>query len=1743
MKLQGTRWNLIGALLLLAFFAVWPLTLLAGSLSDVQQDANAYARNIMKGKDLASGQEQSRTLYAAADLMSGNERCDIALVLREQAWSLGMAPSFLAWKKLAKDAYCARKWIPAVRAAWLATRLAPQPRDKAVMLGWLGRALESRWGDWDQAALDAYAQSLKIMPLNWVRKRHDSLYQKIHRELQVEEISAPVQGQQAQICVKFSVDMPSVEDLHYEDYIRTQPSFKALYTNDYGKELCLAGAAFGVEYTVQVRKGLKSGDKVLAQSYQAQVQVPHKYPELWFKQSAFVMPARGEHSLPLFSINKASVSLELLRVHERNLLSPLVQDNFQENLSSYEIGKIRERLGEPLWSGDLSVDSDWDKLQTTALALPAEFIAEPGLYLLVAVDSTDKGEASDYAEEYEYLGRGMDAVQWLVVTDIGLSSYQGSDGLWVVARSLDSGQPLAGVEVSLLARNNKPLARLRTDSRGVVKFAAGLLHGSGANEAVQVTASGANQGLAFLSLQTPALDLSDRGVSGRAAPTAMDVFAFSERGVYRPGESLAVTALLRNARGLAISGLPLTARLLNPQGQIVVEKVLKSDHAGGFVLDLNLPAAARTGRWQVAFFADPDAPELGSTAFLVEAIRPPRMEAHLQLQGPLRPGETLQGQLQADYLFGAPAAGRPVVSRLQLEADAEPFADYKGYVFLPAQHDTRGELQELPPATTDEKGHAQLQLALPSKPEFLFPLRARVISEVRDVDGRVARDEQRIPVRHLPFYIGIQAEFSEDGLPANSQAGFRLLSLNPQGQPVARKLEWRLIRVEKDYQWFHHDGKWGYEAVAVEQPEGNGWLNTRAGDPVELELPVGEGEYRIEVFDRQSGLLSAWSFQAGDRQYSQSDTPDAVELTLDKHRYAAGEPVHLQVQAPFSGSATLVLASDRVHRLRHIELHDGKAEVSFPADGDWGAGIYALVTAYRAGGHSSRVIDRAVGVVWVELDSTPHQLQLQILAPPSTPSGHIQEIEVQVKGQHADESVFVTLAAVDDGVLGLTDYVTPDPLQHYYGKRTLATGLRDVYGQIIRAPDARPQLLRNGAGASGRRGMVKSNIQVVSLFSGLLQADAAGHVSLPLSLPQFNGRLRLMAVAWSGDKLGSAQQNLLVRDPLVLLPSLPRFLTTGDYSRVQLLLQNLEAPSGRYHVSLKTGDKLELTQTGNRDLELQRNQSASLAFALLARQPGAANLLLSVDGPAGFHLQRRLKLGIRGPALPVIQRSYQRVATGQSLSFGSEQFHGLYPQTVSLDLQLSSHAWLDVPGLLEELARYPYGCLEQLSSRAYPLLYFNTLAQRWQLPQEKHLHQRVQKAINEILNKQQPEGGFGLWSATDYDTAEWPSLYAIDFLLQAEKAGYAVPQSALDAALDWVQNRMVRREDMESDTRRLANIVYGHYLLTLAGRGQVEELRYLADNHLQDMPSNMARAQLGAALARLGQEQSARQAFAAALSNPQRNMSWQDYGSELRDLAAVIYLLEQAGAEYGDPAPLVEELVYEQQKRRWFSTQERAWMVLAATGLGDGSALQLRIDGQSRNGVGDRLRLQLSAEDLKQGKTVENGGNQPIWLIQTLRGTPNRSPFSLDKGFKIKRRLLTVDGKPVDANSLKPGDLLVVLLEGEADGDDAHPALVVDLIPAGLEGEISSLSGGLNAEGFDWLPELTPVRYRDLLDDRFVAALDIEAGANSERHFTLAYLMRVVAPGDYLWPGTEVEDMYRPFFRARSTASRVVVKE
>lgn len=1557
-------------------------------------------------------------------------------------------------------------------------------------------------------------------------------------------------GETAEVCLVFSAPLDATGSTNYADYLKVGKL--KLVTRVDGARLCLSGFGFGADYSVELQPGLPgaAGEK-LADSVPLTVGFGDRPASVSFG-SGFVLPRESADGLPVTTVNIDSLAIKVVRVGDR-LLARMRSDLVDERSAApYEVNDYEDDYGRVVWSGSMPVTGPRNDAVTSLIPL-ADVIGtpEPGAYVVLARNAdTSKDDDDGY-----YYGPPS-AMQWVVHSDLGVTSFRGADGLTVMVRSLASAKPSPKVRLTLIARNNEELATATTDAEGKAHFDVGLLRGTGGMAPVMVMAYAGQTpdtgDFTFLDLRRPVFDLSDRGVDGRDPAGPVDAFLYTERGIYRPGETVELMTLLRDPTVHALTGRTATIQISRPDGKEYRRFTIADQGGGASHLSVPLPATAQRGMWEAVALTDPDSPPVGRISFEVQDFVPQRLGLSIgDRPTTLKPGDALSLSVEARFLYGAPASALGGEADLTVEPDPAPFPKHKGFRWGMVDERFQGSRTPLEIGETDEAGRTMVSGAVPQGLSSTLPLRADIGIAIREPGGRATGDHVYVPLLTKARAIGVRPHF-EDSIGEGQEARFDIITLDPTGQAVAATgLQYQILKDRSTWQWFRNGSQWRYERVAREVEVASGRLDTTVEAPTVLGRMVQWGSYRLVVRDAATGAATSLRFYSGWYGETSAERPDRLKVASDRAGYGPGDTARLRVESDFAGEALVVIANEQVHETRLVSVPAGGTDIPVKINPDWGAGAYALVTLYRPlTTKTDHAPVRGVGVAWLGLDPAPRTLTLAIGTPERIAPRQTLTVPVTVTG---GDKAFVTLAAVDQGILQLTRFKTPSPTDHYLSKRRLGVGMRDDYGRLIR-PEAQSQ--DQGGDGFGGKGLDVVPTRTVALFSGLVAVGPDGKAEIPLEIPDFQGELRLMAVAFDGSKVGSSDVRLTVRDPLVAEVILPRFLAPGDTGEATVLLHNVDGIAGDYHVSVAASDAVS-GGVADRTVPLPVGKREIFTVPLSGSASGIGTVSLSVKGPgtgaAAFAVDRSWPIQIRPPQLPETRQTVDTLAPGADLRLDASLTNGMVPGTASVAVSLSRWQGLDVPGLLRWLDRYPFGCLEQTTSRALPLLYFNDVALLAGNTQDRTIDARVQDAIDRIQSMQMVDGSFSMWGGWGDEADSWLSVYALDFLTRAADKGFDVSPTTLDLGRRWLNGvANYSRPDVRA---------YASAVLARTGQANVGTLRYMHDN--QRPKDAIALAHLGAALDAVGDRARAASSFdlaqtALAAMAQQTRQSPRTYslpyGSSLRDAYAMAAGLSAAGRAARIPAVLDTVSTFD-TRAEYTTTQEKAWMLVAAAEMGKNAGkLSVSVDGNPVVAAGDPVSVPVSGDALSRGMSLSNTGSGDIFRIVSVEGVPADPLPASSNGITLSKAVFTLDGTPVPTDAIRRNDRLVVVVEGSSTSKRSGDYAILDLLPAGWE-----IEGVLRAQqpGYDWLGSLTETRIQQARDDRYVASVALPAYEmrqdedgtyyrdwdSQTYRFRLAYVVRAVTPGQFTLPAAVAEHMYVPRLKARTAMGHLTVTE
>ncbi len=1555
------------------------------------------------------------------------------------------------------------------------------------------------------------------------------------------------EADQPKACFTFNSEFDPDNQVALRDYVEIKPETAfSLTASD--TRLCLVGFSYDETYEVRFKKGMRGSDNhILKNDRVAEISFGDKPAYVGFAGEGIILPRVKAQGLAIETVNVREVQIEVARVPDRMMArrDPQSGEATLEGDYGWEYQNAAVNIRDVIWEGQVDIKSQKNQTFTTIFDIQ-DVIKDlkPGAYIVTVERQHEKDERQ--------IAR---AWRWIIVTDMALTSYQGDHGLTVSVRSIDSAKLLPGTELLLVAQNNDVLAKTQTDSRGYADFAAPLLNGEGPKSPKMIMAYAKNGDYAVLDLARTPLDLSEYDVAGRRISGETDIYGFSERGVYRPGELAHFTIMMRDLKGIADFSRDVTLTVKKPNG-VEMFKTRRSQselkkNGGVLTWSYDVPGSAPRGVWTLE--VTPDGSDKSQRVeFSVEDFVPQKLKLDIKTgDQPIYSGDVRQITLDAQFLYGAPGAALETEAEARIRIDPNPFSGYEAYSFGPDLRNFTEQLIDLGGGITD--GNGQLVLAFDSQDDDYnspYPLRLEVTAGVSEPGGRYIRDSIRIPLRTSQTYLGIDPQFENDRVKRRQPANFEIVALDRSGERIETGAKWTLIEEDWNYHWYRERGRWRYRRDVRDRIIDTGSFNVGVDKTASWSQRLNWGAYRLRV-ETEDGAQSEHAFSVGWGRSEQSDAPDQLQLGVSAETAQAGDLVNLTVNAPYAGQAELIIANQDIQMVKPLSLKAGTSELSFKFEKSWGRGVYAMMTLYTPRDIADRPIPRrAVGLSYIALDRSNQTLNIEIDSPDILRPGTEQTFVIDVDSPKSNEPVWINFAAVDEGILQLTKYASPDAPEYFYGKTAFNIDIRDDYGRILNANLGSPSAVKTGGDSLGGEGLTVVPTKTVALFEGLVRVKN-GKAKITLPMPDFNGELRLMATAWSETAVGSTSKSVKLRDKIPAIVGLPRFLAPGDQAYATLSLDNVEGQAGTYVASLRAEDVLNAD--ASLSFELDQGQRLDDKIEITAKNLGVGDIQLAVSGP-NYSRENSHPFEVRSPFIPINKVTREIIQPGQSLILSSDLVDGFIPNSTDITVSFSRLPGVDATPYVKSLARYPYGCTEQTVSSAMPLLYASQLGG---IPGQTEQERRrgINKAISRLSSRQTLDGAFGLWRSGDRYAYPWLGVYVTDFLYRAKDEGFVVPDDVLERASTALKdisrnprylNRKYRSwqssDHRWSERQRIEAAAYAHFVLAKTGQGNLGQMRYFFDNHSAAIKSPMAQAQITAGLAMMGDQRRITQGLEQTIAKLGFDNDRDYYQTGLRDISGAMAAFSVA--ENSEAMIELSDVFLEQlEDAENLHTNEKAHVILALKALKSSSdTLNFKAENpQILTSMKDSV-VYLYGNNLKYKPEFKSLDDKPIWASISVSGSPESAPEPVANGLILTKSFYRPDGSTIDVSSVSQGDRIVVKLAFNSNINRSRTIVLADLLPGGFEIEtVLKPDDGDAPDGsqgaFAWLGEVAEFQVAEAQDDRFIGSLE----TYRKDKYVAAYIVRAVTPGSFTMPGAVLEDMYRPQDIAITKSGQVTI--
>jgi uncharacterized protein YfaS (alpha-2-macroglobulin family) len=1229
-----------------------------------------------------------------------------------------------------------------------------------------------------------------------------------------------------------------------------------------------------------------------------------------------------------------------------------------------------------------------------------------------------------------------------------------------------------------------------------------------------------------------------------------DVFIYGDRNLYRPGDSVFVNMILRDKKWNAVGEMPVKVKVLTPQGKIYKEYLKTLNRQGAADFNMHMPANAITGKYQFEVYSGSDV-LLKSYAFMVEEFVPDRVKVISKTDKDVYYAlDSMFVDVNAMNLYGTPASNKNVEIEMNLKRKDISFPklhteydfrlNHKNYSYIDGQT-SRGK--------TDDDGNYVGVFKIPDFSKNGV-LQGTIYSTVFDETGRpVARSNSFEVLTQQNFY-GIK--YFDRYVDTKKLLQIPVIAVNRKGEHVnGATARVNIIHYTWETVLEKSGSGYCYRSQKKETLVHSDYMRFKGNVAFVKYNPVKSGAYEIKIFDQGSDSYVSRRFYAygwGDTDYSsfEVDKEGEVIIEFDKDKYEVGEEAEVFFKAPFEGKLLVTVEKDNVEQYYYLKTDKKAAKLEIPILDNFLPNMFVSATLFRNLDGRGIPLTVAHGYKGVKVDDPTHKIDVEIIADEKSRSGKKQKVKVKTK-----PGAEFTVAVIDEGILQVGAYQTPDPYEYFYQPRALNVETFDFYKLLLKE-----QILKSSSAAGGaafaanrKNPLTNKRIKLLAKWSGVIKANRRGEGVFEFDLPKFSGAVRIMVVAYDGDKFGSAESKMVVADPLIISMALPRFTSPGDKVDMNIAFTNMTGTQEDMLVKVTTDGQASLSGENIKDVSIDAGEEKNLRFPVkMANAQGYAKIRVEAEFNDEI-FEDEVDLTVR-PAAGLMKLGGSGMINAGELDTINTDIEFL-DGSVKTVFSVSANPLVQFNGQLEKLIGYPHGCLEQTTSKAFPQLVLRDYIMKAGIDLVNGTPDyHVQEAINKIQNQQTYSGGFSYWAGS-YNPQYWTSVYATHFLIEAKRAGFEVRESVLVKASDYIRKESKSKNYIYYDIKggnggyeKVSLIsradVYAQFVLALYGKPDNSMLNYLKNK--ESKLTIDSKYMLAAAFMIKGDNKSAADILPKEYITMNEKRSWSvTYGSDIRNKAISLYALIKSDPENLQIPVMLNSLQKQFEGNRWFSTQERVYFFMAMAELdkkygSTNAELELVADDKSvfKAKAGDMAKT--TSSFYGDEVLIKTKGTGKVFYYYGIEGIPAENQTGTDDvNLKVRKRYFTRDGVPVNSNTFNQNDLVVVELALSCkDGSYVSNVVLTDLLPACFEIDNPRL---YKSRSYDWMKDSGHFDYMDVRDDR----INFYLTAKPQTSYYY-YMVRVVSPGEYVVGPVSADAMYDNNYRSYSGGGTIEVK-
>ena len=1488
-------------------------------------------------------------------------------------------------------------------------------------------------------------------------------------------------------------------------------------------------------YDLRLLKGLKGRiGGTLKDDYTNNIAFGKLEPQISFVNSKGIyLSSLGLKNIEVKMVNVPKVKIIISKIYENNILHSqqsgyYPNDNGGDN---YEAEYSEVKDGDIIFSKEIET-KDLPKYNNSRV---------------LHFDATDK--LQDFKGIYHVMIRSVDDYwvrdsRFLSVSDIGLIAKEGKDKLVVFANSIKTTQPISAASVTVYGYNNQVIGVGNTNGDGVAEIEYTKKEFSGFKPAMVIakTADDFN----YMPFSSTKVETSRFDAGGkRSNPSGLDAYIYPERDIYRPGERVHFSVIVRDKQWKSPGEMLLKLKFLFPNGKELTQLRKTLNEQGSCEGSVDISKAAITGSYALQVYTSNDV-LLSSKNFSIEEFVPDRIKVATKVSKPTSvPGDNISLAINAQNFFGPPAANRNYQCQIQVRQKMFSPKGYDKFDFSLANQKTFFD-DKTNEGKTDAAGNATENYPVPTAYVNMGLLQASFYTTVFDETGRPVNRMSYSDIYTQDIFYGV----ADDGYgyyPLNQAIQFPLIAMTKDQKLASNvKAEVQVIKHEYRTVLSKSGSYFRYESQKEDKLVHNSYIVLN-GDKNNFSFtPRTPGDYEVRIMKPGVATYVSKSFYSygwwgGDNNSFEVNNEGNIDIDVDKEKYNSGESATIHFKTPFSGKMLVTFETDKIVSYQYVNVEKRDASLDIKLTDDYLPNVYVTATLIKPHGVSDIPLTVAHGYKSLKVDNKNRKIDVEIVAAKSVRSKTHQKVTVK-----AAPNCKITLAAVDNGVLQVSDFKTPNLYDYYYQKKALEVNGYDIYPLLL--PEIKARLSSTGGDGYDLEKRVNpirnDRIKLVSYWSGIQTTNGSGNASFEFDIPQFSGEVRLMAVAYKDESFGSNDAAMTVADPIVLSTALPRFLSPGDTVTVPVTITNTTAKATTANAELKVEGPMQVVGGNKQSVSLAANAENRVTFKVLALSSvNAGKVKVEVNG-LGEKFTDETDITVR-PA-----SSLQKVTGYGSINGGSSQninfaVNDFIPSSVNYQLVISKSPVLKVADQMSYLVQYPYGCTEQTVSAAFPQLYFADIADLIQKfkSSKASANSNIIEAIRKIKMRQLYNGAVTLWDEGEADW--WATVYSAHFLLEAKKAGFDVDNSLLSTMLNYLTSKLKNKETISyyynrNQQKKIApkEMAYSLYVLALAGQPQVSAMNYYKSN--PDLLSLDSKYLLSVAFALAGDKNKFHELLPTSFTGEESvAQTGGSFYSDVRDEDIALNCLLDVDPTNNQTGIMAKHLTDKLKQRYWLSTQERAFSFLA---LGKMARAANKSDVTAAVKVNGKVIKETKGSDLAisskelGGTNVEisTKGSGAIYYFWQAEGISASGAYKQEDNFiKVRKEFYDRYGRLITSNTFRQNDLIIVAISLEGSYNTAVNNIVItDLLPAGFEIENPRTK---DLPGMEWIKDASnPIL--DVRDDRINMFTDLYY--QKQKYY---YAVRAVSPGVFKMGPVSADAMYNGEYHSYNGAGIIKV--